>query len=193
MFEGTARSRRTESPTSKDTLMELEERWSTIHALWNEAFRTSFHFSVASVRSDGSPHVSPIGSVLLLRQPGRALYFEEFTRRLPQNFEFDPRVSVLAVRSGTGFWLGALLRGRFRSPPAIRLNGVVGPRRDASESEVARIRRRFRRLRFTRGYKALWETMSTVRDIEFHTAEPILLGPMTRGVWGGPEGADGRG
>jgi uncharacterized protein len=170
------------TPT-RDT-MQLEPNWPTIRRLWSEAFRTSFHFSVASIGPDGSPHVSPIGSVLLLPEPGRAIYFEEFTRRLPEHFDTDPRISILAVRSSAVFWLGALLRGRFSTPPAVRLNGAVGARREATAEELARIRRRFRPLRFTRGHRLLWAQMRTVREIRIHSAEPILLGPMTRGLWG---------
>jgi hypothetical protein len=48
----------------------VESSWSNVRTLWTEAFRTSFHFAVASVRPDGSPHVTPIGSVLLCRSPG---------------------------------------------------------------------------------------------------------------------------
>jgi uncharacterized protein len=102
---------------------------------------------------------------------------------LPAHFENDPRISILAVRSSACFWLSALVRGRFQTPPAVRLNGVVGARREAKAEETARIRRRFRRLRFTRGYRLLWAQMSTVREIDIISAEPILLGPMTRDLW----------
>jgi uncharacterized protein len=172
--------------------MQLETAWHPIRELWNETFRTSFHFAVASVRPDGSPHVSPIGSLLLLPEPGRAIYFEELTRRLPQHFAHDPRVSILAVRTGAWFWLGALMRGRFSAPPAVRLNGVAGARREATTDEIARMRRRFRPLRFTRGYDLLWAQMSVVREIEVRSAEPILLGPMTRGLWHAPTVAASR-
>jgi uncharacterized protein len=167
---------------AEDT-MHMDTDWPRIRQLWGEAFRSSFHFAVATTRPDGSPHVSPIGSLLLLPEPGRAIYFEELTRRLPQHFTHDPRVSILAVRSSALFWLGALIRGRFNAPPAVRLNGVAGARREATPDEIERMRRRFRPLRFTRGHRMLWEQMSTVREIEVRSAEPILLGAMTRGLW----------
>jgi uncharacterized protein len=161
----------------------VESSWRSVRTLWTEAFCTSFHFAIASVRPDGSPHVTPIGSILLLPEPGRAIYFEEFTRRLPDHLERDPRVSILAVRSGSWFWLRALVRGRFSAPPAVRLSGVVGDRREAAPEELARIRRRFRGLRFTRGYGLLWERLGTVRDVKIHSVEPVILGAMTRGLW----------
>jgi uncharacterized protein len=88
-------------------------------------------------------------------------------------------VSILAVRSGAWFWLRALVRGRFSAPPAVRLSGVVGERREATPDELARIRRRFRGLRFTRGYGLLWKSLGTVRDVEIHAVEPVILGAMT--------------
>jgi hypothetical protein len=155
------------------------DRWSEIRSLFNEAFRSSFHFSVASVGPEGEPHVTPIGSVLLGAQ-GKAIYFELFTTQLPKNVKADPRVCLLAVNSGRPFWLRALLRGRFPTPPAVRLYGrVVGDRRPATEEELSRWRRRLGILRWTKGYDILWRKLDFVREVEIEAFEWVNLGKMT--------------
>ena len=77
-------------------------------------------------------------------------------------------------------WLAALLRGRFVSHPGVRLHGSVGDRRPATSDEVAIMRRRFRSVSFTRGYKKLWGHLMWVRDVSFDRAEAVRIGPMTR-------------
>jgi hypothetical protein len=161
----------------------VKDHWREIRRVFTAAFASSFHFAIATVGADGEPHVTPIGSVVLT-EPGRGFYFEEFPSRLPRNLRGDPRVSILGVNSSRVFWLRALLLGRFPSPPAIRLNGrVVGEPREVTAGELALWQRRVRRLRRLRGYALLWGRLRRVRDLEINTAEPVLLGPMTEGLW----------
>ena len=47
------------------TQLPLDEQWETARALVNRAFRNSLHYAFASVNADGTPHVTPIGSMLL--------------------------------------------------------------------------------------------------------------------------------
>jgi hypothetical protein len=162
--------------------MRLEANWKGIRRLFAQVFRSSLHYSMATVTAEGLPHVTPVGS-LILREPGRAIYFEEFTQRMPLNFRDNQHVCVLAVRSGLAFWLGALLRGGFRTPPAIRLHGRVGAQRPASDAEIQLWHRRVGKLRFTRGYRLMWEGMRTVRDVAFTHADEIHIGRMTRECW----------
>lgn len=162
--------------------MDMESNWKSIRRLFAHAFGSSLHYAMATVTPEGLPHVTPIGS-LLLRGPGHAIYFEEFTRNMPRNFEDNQKVCVLAVRSGLLFWLFALIRGRFNSPPAIRLHGTVGCPRMATDEEVALWQRRVRRLRVTKGYEMMWGNMCTVRDVKFTRADGIHIGEMTRVSW----------
>ena len=118
--------------------LDVSKHWGEIRRVFAAAFSSSFHFAVATVGADGEPHVTPIGSVVLT-EPGRGFYFEEYPTRLPRNLRHDPRVSILAVNSSRGFWLRTLLFGRFPAPPAVRLRGrVVGeprhPTRGRGES-----------------------------------------------------------
>ena len=39
--------------------------WPTATGVFKRSFRSSFHYSVATVGPDGAPHVTPIGSVML--------------------------------------------------------------------------------------------------------------------------------
>lgn len=166
---------------------DVTERWPEIRRIFAAAFASSFHFAIATTGDDGRPHVTPIGSVVLT-EPGRGFYFEEYPTRLPRNLRHDPRVSILAVNSSRWFWLRALLRGRFSAPPAIRLRGrVVGEPRPATARELALWQRRIRLLRPLRGYDLLWGRLRRVRDLELDGAEPVLLGRMTAGIWAGTE------
>lgn len=158
--------------------MDVNADWDEIRHLFRDSFRSSFHFSIATVSDKGEPHVTPIGS-LILGEPGRGIYFERFPRGLPQNLENNRNVCVLAVNSGRWFWLRSLIRGKFAGRPAIRLYGVVGERRDATEREIALWQKRVKRVRWTRGHALIWDGMSKVRDIRFTDVKPVSIGRMT--------------
>ena len=159
--------------------MELIANWKDIKSLFNRSFHSSFHFAIATVTENGDPHATPIGS-LILGKPGRGFYFEKkFTKHLPLNFEHNKKVCVLAVNSSRWFWLKSLIVGRFASPPALRLHGVAGPLREATEAEAALFQKRVKRVRFSRGHALMWRNMRMVRDIAFTGIEPVHM-EMTR-------------
>ena len=160
-------------------MMDMKSNWKDIRRLFARSFRSSLHFAMASITSEGLPHVTPIGS-LILCEPGRGVYFEEFTRHMRSNFEENQNVCVLAVRSGLLFWLASLVRGRFSTPPAIRLSGKVGMRRAATDEELKLWNKRVGKLRFTKGYRLMWANMCTVRDVHFSNVDEVHLGEMTR-------------
>ena len=64
--------------------MDVIENWQEIKKIFNDSFRSSFHFSIATINKDGSPHITPIGS-LILGKAGSAFYFEKFTQKIPIN------------------------------------------------------------------------------------------------------------
>lgn len=152
--------------------------WSEARKVFHRGFRTSMHYAVASVGTDGMPHVSPLGSVMLTG-PGRGILFDVYTSTLARNLDADPRVCILAVDSGPLFWLRSLALGRFVEPPALRLSGVAGPRRPSTPNERARWLRRVRLVRRLRGHDLLWKRMGTVRDLELEGVHPVHLGAMT--------------
>lgn len=161
--------------------MQVKENWTDVKRIFAQSFKSSFHFSLATVNENGEPHVTPIGS-LILRQPGHGIYFEEFTRQLPRNVQNNKQVCVLAVNSSRWFWIKSLFCGRFKSPPAIRLFGTVGEAREATGKEIKLWYHRVRQLRFTKSYSLMWENMKTVRDIKFTRVESVNMGEMTHGT-----------
>lgn len=156
------------------------DTWPEVRALWNRALSTSLAVSVASIGEDGAPHVSPIGSLTLGREPGTGTMLELFTRQMARNLDRDPRVTALAVDSSALRFVAALARGRFLRPVAIRLSGTAGPSRWATDEEIARFRRRVRRLRRLKGHDLLWGAdRLRARDLEFDLGHPVQLGTMT--------------
>jgi uncharacterized protein len=83
----------------------LQNQWASIRELFKDSFFSSFHYAIASINLDGTPHVTPIGSLLLNRAEPKGIYFEIFTSTLRKNVERDPNVCVLAVNSGRWFWI----------------------------------------------------------------------------------------
>lgn len=164
--------------------MDPSENWNEVKRLFRDSFRSSFHYAVATVDEDGRPHVTPIGS-LILGEPGTGFYLERFPRNLPRNLGNDDHVCILAVNSGRWFWLRSLVGGKFPRPPAVRLFGVAGALRPASEQEIALWRKRVRPVAFSRGHARMWRDMDMVREIRFTHMEPVHLGSMTHALWQG--------
>ena len=162
--------------------MDLTTNWKEVKSLFKNAFGSSFHFAIATVNENGAPHVTPIGS-LILGDTGHGIYFEKFTKNLPLNYGSNKKVCVLAVNSSKWFWLKSLVTGKFKSPPAVRLYGVVGDLRKATETEIALWHKRVKIVSFTKGHALIWRSMSMVRDINFTKIEPVQFGEMTRHAW----------
>jgi hypothetical protein len=165
--------------------MQINENWIKIKQLFKQSFRSSFHYAIATVGEQGEPHITPIGS-LILGEVGHGVYFEEYPKQLPRNLEKNKQVCVLAVNSSPWFWMKSLIGGRFSDPPAVRLYGVVGEVRAATEKEIALLQRRVRKVSFSKGHALLWKNMRMVRDIRFSRMEPVNIGEMTRGTWSMP-------
>ncbi len=80
--------------------MELTvQQWDTMRKIFRNAFNSSFHYAIATVNKDGTPHVTPIGS-LMLGDDRQGFYFEGYVSALARNLEHNKRVCVLAVNSG---------------------------------------------------------------------------------------------
>ena len=76
-----------------------------------------------------------------------------------------------------------MVGGKFSIPPAVRLHGVGGDVREATDTEIALWQKRVKRVRFSKGHAMIWRDMSMVRDIEFNRIEPVQIGKMTRHAW----------
>jgi len=162
--------------------MDIGNHWEAIRTLFDEAFKTCAHFSVATVNEDGTPHITPIGG-LILRDDRTGFYFDEFPRKMRDNIKHRPRICVMAVNADKTFWGLSLVEGKFKTPPAVRLMGTVGEAREATPDETAAWQARVAIAKGTKGYDILWAGMAKVRDITFDAFEPVNLGEMTDGLF----------
>jgi uncharacterized protein len=159
-----------------------QQTWEEIRTLFKNTFKSSFHFSFATVDNQGNPHITPIGS-LFLRKDFTGFYLERFLSKLPKNLEKNQRVCILAANSSRGFWLKSLFKGRFTAFPAVRLYGQIGEKRLAKEEEIVLFRRRIKPLRRFKGYNLMWDDFKSARDIQFDSYEPVFAGEMTKDLW----------
>ena len=161
--------------------MEIGNNWETIRQVFEEGFKSCFSFAVASTGRDGTPNITPIGS-LILRDDHTGYYCEEFPSQLPENLRHNPRLCIMAVNADKIFWGKALAEGKFPSLPGARLYGTAGEAREGTAEEIEAWKKRVALARPLKGYKILWEDMHIVRDIRFDGFEPVLLGEMTAGL-----------
>jgi len=164
--------------------MEIGKHWKTIQLVFQQSLGSSLHYAVASVNEDGSPHLTPIGS-LFLRDNKKGFYFDIFSVNMSNNLKRNQRVCILAVNSGLVFWQKSFITGKCETPPSVRLMGTVGERRESTEEEVAVWRKHAEFARGMKGYDLLWKDMGFVRDIYFDSFEPVWMGEMTRDLWKG--------
>jgi hypothetical protein len=158
--------------------MDLIKDWSKIRKHFSKSFRSSFHVSIASLDSDNNPTVTPIGS-LFLNKDQTGFYFEKFPSKLPKYAKISKKICVLAVNSNRLFWFKALYRMRFKTNPAIKLYGLLGDKRKASEKEIRRLNRRMKATKRLKGHTYLWGDMEMIREIKFIKVETINIGKMT--------------
>ncbi len=63
--------------------MDIEKDWGLIKSICRDGMKSSSYFAIASTNPDGSPHVTPIGSLLLYEQ-GHGVYADEYPAALSQ-------------------------------------------------------------------------------------------------------------
>lgn len=158
--------------------------WQQVRATVRGASASSMHCAIASIGADGHPHVTPIGSVMLT-EPGRGVYLDVINVQLSRNIDRDPRIELLAVDSRRRTWLRGLVRGRFDTPPGVRLVGVAGATRPLRDDERERFERRVRWAIRTRGGRRLWGDPSRfrARDLTFTDVSPVRIPAMTEHLW----------
>ena len=162
---------------------ELIDHWPQIRQLFRRALKKNTYVSLATVRPDGTPHVSPVGS-FFLNDDCTGFYLEKFTTAIQKNGPDNRLVTVMGVDPGRWFWLKSIFKGRFDRYPAIRLFGVAEEKRPATDREKERFLRMVRPLKGTKGFQYMWEDMGTTRLIRFTHFEPARLGKMTQGLEG---------
>ena len=159
--------------------MDIKTEWKKIKLHFNKSFRSNFHVSIASVDAAQNPTVTPIGS-LFLNKDQTGFYFEKYPSKLPVHAKSNQKICVLAVNSNVWLWIRSLFTGKFNSYPAIKLYGELGEKRNATEIENNKLKKRMRFTNGMKGTKYLWGDMEFVRDITFTKAEKINLGKMTK-------------
>ena len=162
--------------------MNLTMNWNRILKVLVQSKKANRFFSIATVDSEGNPHITPIGHVFF-REDGTCYYFDEYSEAMPRNFQSNRHVCVMAVNSSARFWLISLFRGQFRQAPAVRLKGIVGDRRDASKEEIEVLQKSISSTRFLKGHRLLWGNLTKVRDIEFYDFSPAEYPVMCDGLW----------
>ena len=137
-----------------------DEIWERICKLFLEAFESSFHCTFATVGEDGMPRATPIGS-LILGPDRKGFYFEEYSSGLSKNLRTNKRVCVLAVDTSKRRWFKMLLFGEFTETCAVRLMGMAGEKRLATNEEIAMFHDRVSPYRMLKGYDLLWGGLDT--------------------------------
>jgi len=162
--------------------MEMKANWDLIKRTFTSGIKSTLHCAIGTVGADGYPHVTPIGFVFL-RDDYTAFYFEEYTKRIPDNLAHNPRVCLMVVNSSPLLWISSLYKGRFRAPPGLRLIGTAGKRRLATADEKALYLARVRPFRRTKGYALIWRDLNYVRDIQLERFEPVTYPKLTDNLW----------
>ncbi len=142
-------------------------------------FAQAMFCSIATVNEKGQPHVSPIGSVVLLNR-NKGFYFEKFTKNIPNNIKTTQYATIMSVNDGKWFWLKSLFKGQFKKPPAIRVLVKLGELRKETEQEGQIFKRKVKLFKRTKGYQMLWKDMSHIREFEILEYKPVFIGQMTR-------------
>lgn len=162
--------------------MEIEKHWPNILKVLNEGKRSNRFFSIATVNSDGTPHVTPIGHVFF-NDDMTGYYFDQYSEVMPKNFESNRNICLMSVNSSTLFWLKSLFRGKFSTSPAIRLMGTVGDVRNASKEEIDKLKQSISITSGLKGHKLLWGHLTKVRDMRFTSFSPAKYPAMCEGLW----------
>lgn len=165
-----------------EPMLSIEEHWPEIRRVVSRGQASTIYCSLASINPDGTPNVTPVGTVFL-REDKTGYYFDHYTRALARNLEANPNICVMAVNASFLFWFRSLLLGRFTSPPGVRLYGVASPPRNATEEEIRRIERRVRPTKWLKGSRLLWTNFTHVRDITFTSFRPVSYPVMMDHLW----------
>jgi len=161
--------------------MITQQQWNIIRCVVDKANKSCSHVSIATVNADGSPHVTPIGTLALHDDPS-GYFFDELCTVSRTNLDRNPQLCILAVNAGMPFWIKSLVMGKFSTPPAVRLVGTVKPLREAAPEEIAACGRHVAKARLTKGYEIMWSRMHLVRDVQFDSFEAVNCGKMTAGL-----------
>jgi pyridoxine/pyridoxamine 5'-phosphate oxidase len=162
--------------------MDIDAQWKKIKTVVEVGQASKIHCAIASVNPQGIPNVTPIGTVFL-RDDKTGFYFDKYSSQLGENLKVNPNICLMAVNAGRLFWFLSFLRGKFLSPPGVRLYGTVSDLRPATADEIRMIRRRTAGVMWMKGARLLWSDFTHVRDITFTSFRPVIYPVMMENVW----------
>jgi hypothetical protein len=151
--------------------LDLTADWPQVASYVDRAIKASFHVTFATVGAAGEPTATPIGSLVLDDGPS-GLFMERFPRSLPAHAEHNPDFCLRAENTRPL----ALLR-QFRGDHwyGVKLYGRFGPKRPATDQDIARFRRRLHLRWFPRAERILMSGTVYARVLEFTRAEALVV------------------
>ena len=139
--------------------------------------KNSLYCSISTITKDGLPHSSPIGSVYIENED-QGYFIEMFTKGFVN--QSGSKACILAVNTSLLFWLKSLIFGQFKTPPGVRLLVTLGDRREISDIERNRFRKRVRPFKKLKGHKLMWSSANYVRPFSIDKVIPVSIGKMTK-------------
>jgi uncharacterized protein len=162
--------------------MNIKEHWPQIKSVIERGQRSMLHCAIASISPEGTPHLTPIGTVFI-RDNQSGYFFDKYTNGLARNIEANANVCLMAVDARPSFWFRSFFLGRFISPPGVRLYGKVGALRSATPDELTAIQQRVKPTLWLKGSRALWSGFTHVRNIDFTEFKPVMYPVMMEHLW----------
>ncbi len=159
-----------------------DQEWNNIRKFYGDCTHPASspvipYCALATVNEDGSPRIAPYTS-LILGENEQGFYFDELSQQTSSNLERDQRVCILIVKNNILFWIKTVILGRFTHSPGIRLMGIVGNKRKATEQEINAFKGPLKPFKLFKGYEPIWGIMRHGREIYFDSFEIVKCGPM---------------
>src|SRR5690554_4484724 len=95
--------------------MNLKDDWKKVKSVLEQGQASTVYCSIATVNPDGTPHITPVGTVFL-RADQSGYFFDHYAEALGNNIDQNPNVCIMAVNAGRFFWL---TRISHRSPASL--------------------------------------------------------------------------
>ena len=162
---------------------DIERDWGIVRHVFRRAQNAGLYHTFSSINDDGTPNITPIGSLVLSEDRPGGFYFDVFNRALANNVDRNSNIAILAVDSRKHFWFKSILFRKFNTPPAIRLIGKVSARRQATPLEVKHCIDEVKFLRLMGESSQLGKQLKNIREVTFTRADVLNIGAMTNHAW----------
>ena len=163
--------------------LELTKDWPLVKRVFQRAQNTGLCHNFATVNADGTPNITPIGSLVLDSDQPSGYYFDVFNRSLGENLDRNPSLAILAVDSRKLYWLASFIKRKFSTPPALRLIGSASHKQLATEEEIHRCLKEVKSIRSFGASKQLGSRLKFIRKIQFARVDVLNIGSLTNRSW----------